>query len=142
LGEILAFRPKPARHYPSLLRAAAVLSLLLSLLLFLAPGRPLVAPAGSVEPCKIYGSVYLENDPSRRNSCFAVVYIEPEEAFADLLVYNENNKLFADKAGLWCPADNREFADYSLYVTTDRSRADFAIHYTKVRSFAGCKTTN
>jgi hypothetical protein len=24
-------------------------------------------------------------------------------------------------------------------VTTDRSRADFAIHYTKVRSFAGCK---
>jgi len=119
-----------------------VLSLLLSLLLFLAPGRPLATPAGSVEPCKIYGSVYLENDPGRRNSCFAVVYIEPEEAFADLLVYNENNKLFADKAGLWCPADNRQFADYSLYVTTDRSRADFAIHYTKVRSFAGCKTTN
>lgn len=101
----------------------------------LAPARP----AGSVEPCKIFGSVYLENDPRRANSCFAVVYVEPEQAFADVLVFNETNKLFADKAGLWCPAENREFADYTLFVTTDRSRADFAIHYTKVRSFAGCK---
>ena len=126
-----------------------MLSFLLSSLLFFAsigtPSKlgvnaPTVAhPAGSVEPCKIFGSVYLENDPRRANSCFAVVYVEPEQAFADVLVFNEANKLFADKAGLWCPAENREFADYTLFVTTDRSRADFAIHYTKVRSFAGCK---
>ncbi len=124
-------------------------SFLLSFLLFFVlPGstnearRPAPVPAriaGSVEPCKIFGSVYLENDPRRANSCFAVVYVEPEQAFADVLVFNETNKLFADKAGLWCPAENREFADYTLFVTTDRSRADFAIHYTKVRSFAGCK---
>jgi hypothetical protein len=126
-----------------------VLSFLLSSLLFFAtpgalnkPSRPAPIPVhlmGSVEPCKIFGSVYLENDPRRANSCFAVVYVEPEQAFADVLVFNETNKLFADKAGLWCPAENREFADYTLFVTTDRSRADFAIHYTKVRSFAGCK---
>ena len=121
-----------------------MLSLLLPLLLFFtSPVSGGVGPAahlvGSVEPCKIYGSVYLETDPRRANSCFAVVYVEPEQAFADVLVFNETNKLFADKAGLWCPAENREFADYVLYVTTDRSRADFAIHYTKVRSFAGCK---
>ncbi len=121
-----------------------MLSLLLSFLLFLTPPAPAgvgpaAHPAGSVEPCKIYGSVYLEMDPRRANSCFAVVYMEPEQAFADVLVFNETNKLFADKAGLWCPAENREFADYVLFVTTDRSRADFAIHYTKVRSFAGCK---
>lgn len=128
-----------------------MLSFFLTLLLFFAPpgsggaasrpGPALVRPAGSgsVEPCKIYGSIYLENDPRRANSCFAVVYVEPEQAFADVLVFNETNKLFADKAGLWCPAENREFADYTLFVTTDRSRADFAIHYTKVRSFAGCK---
>jgi hypothetical protein len=126
-----------------------VFSFLLSFLLFFAPpssaslparpGTALAQPAGSVEPCKIYGSVYLENDPRRANSCFAVVYVEPEQAFADVLVFNETNKLFADKSGLWCPAENREFADYTLFVTTDRSRADFAIHYTKVRSFAGCK---
>ena len=126
-----------------------MLSFFLPLLLFFAPpsaggaaSRPasaLVRPAGSVEPCKIFGSIYLENDPRRANSCFAVVYVEPEEAFADVRVFNETNKLFADKAGLWCPAENREFADYTLYVTTDRSRADFAIHYIKVRSFAGCR---
>jgi hypothetical protein len=130
-------------------RSYPVFSFLLSFLLFFAPpslgsvaSRPATAlaqPAGSVEPCKIFGSVYLENDPRRANSCFAVVYVEPEQAFADVLVFNETNKLFADKAGLWCPAENREFADYTLFVTTDRSRADFAIHYTKVRSFAGCK---
>ena len=118
-----------------------MLSFLLSFLLFFSPPAPgrAVAPTGSVEPCKIFGSIYLENDPRRANSCFAVVYVEPEQAFADVLVFNETNKLFADKAGLWCPSENREFADFTLFVTTDRSRADFAIHYTKVRSYAGCK---
>ena len=115
-------------------------SFILSALLALLPGRP--APAGGIEFCKIYGSVYLETDPRLRSSCFATVYIEPEEAFADVLVFQENNKLFADKAGLWYPAENRAFADYSLFVTTDRNLAEFSIHYTKVRSFAGCKTTN
>ena len=115
-----------------------MLSFLLAALLWLLPGHP-ARPAGSVEPCKIYGSVYLETDPSRRNACFATVYVEPEESFADVRVFKENNKLFADKTGLWYPADNREFADYVLYLTTDRSRADFAIHYTTVRSFAGCR---
>lgn len=98
--------------------------------------RPAVGP---LEPCKIFGSVYLETDPSRRSYCYGTVYVEPEEAFADLLVFKENNKLFADKVGLWAEAPARDFADYVLLVVTDRSRADFSIHYTKVRSFAGCK---
>ena len=115
-------------------------SFLLTTLLALLPAP--AAPAGSIEPCKIYGSVYLETDPRLRSNCFATVYIEPEEAFADVLVFQENNKLFADKAGLWYPAENRAFADYTLFVTTDRNLAEFAIHYTKVRSFAGCKTNN
>ncbi|RZK17209.1 MAG: hypothetical protein EOO56_18415 [Hymenobacter sp.] len=117
-----------------------IFSFLLTALLALLPAH--AAPVGSIEPCKIYGSVYLETDPRLRSSCFATVYIEPEEAFADILVYQENNKLFADKAGLWYPAENRGFADYALFVTTDRNLAEFSIHYTKVRSFAGCKTTN
>jgi hypothetical protein len=112
-------------------------SFILSALLALAPAKAVLA---SVEPCRIYGSIYLETDPRLRSNCFATVYIEPEETFADVLVYNENNKLFADKAGLWYPADNRAFADYTLFVTTDRNLAEFSIHYTKVRSFAGCKT--
>lgn len=115
-------------------------SFLLTTLLALLPAKP--APAGGIEPCKIFGAVYLETDPRQRSNCFATVYIEPEEAFADVLVFQENNRLFADAAGLWYPSENRAFADYSLFVTTDRNLAEFSIHYTKVRSFAGCKTTN
>ncbi|MBO2012016.1 hypothetical protein [Hymenobacter negativus] len=117
-----------------------MLSFVLSFLLALIPAKSPVA--GPVEPCKIYGSVYLETDPARRTYCHATVYVEPEEAFADMLVFKENNRLFADKVGLWADAPARDFADYVLLVVTDRSRADFSIHYTTVRSFAGCKTNN
>jgi hypothetical protein len=103
--------------------------------------RPAVArAAGPLEPCKIFGSIYLETDPSRRGFCHGTVYVEPEEAFADVLIFKENNRLFADKGGLWADAPARDFADYVLLVVTDRSRADFSIHYTTVRSFAGCKS--
>lgn len=106
------------------------------------PPRPpfvVVAPAGSLEPCRIYGSVYLERDPRRRGFCFGAVYEEPEDAFADVLVFKEDNKLFADKTGLWYITEARDFADYVLFVSPDRGLADFSIHYTKVRSFAGCR---
>ena len=101
---------------------------------------PVVGPRrGSVDPCKVYGSIYLETDPRRRGGCFGIVYVEPDQAFSDLLVFREENKLFADKAGLWAEAPNRDFADYVLFVTPTRGLADFTIHYTPVRSFAGCK---
>lgn len=123
-------------------------SFLLAALLAVAPApesptaKALVArprTVASLEPCKIYGSVFLETDPSRRSYCFGTVYVEPEEALAHLLVFKEDNKLFADRAGLWAEAPARDFADYVLFVTPDRAKADFTIHYTKVRSFAGCK---
>jgi hypothetical protein len=123
-------------------------TLFLSGMLALNPFRPqppvpfvvvAAAPAGSLEPCRIYGAIYLERDPNRRGFCFGAVYEEPEEAFADVLVFPENNKLFADKAGLWYFTEARDFADYVLFVSKDRSVADFSIHYTKVRSFAGCR---
>ncbi|WP_246558906.1 DUF6150 family protein [Hymenobacter piscis] len=106
-----------------------------------APRGPLAAPAavGSVDPCRLYGSVYLERDPRRRSGCFAVVYLEPEEAFADLLVYPETNKLFADQAGLWYLTEGRSFADYALFVTDNRNLADFSFQYTNVRNYAGCR---
>ncbi|UOQ73846.1 DUF6150 family protein [Hymenobacter cellulosilyticus] len=123
-------------------------SLLLSGLLALNPFRPALpvpfvapaaAPVGSIDPCRIYGSIYLETDPNRRSYCFATVYLEPDEAFADLLVYQEDNKLFADKAGFWYQTPTRDFADYVLFVTDKRALADFYIYYTKSRSFAGCR---
>ncbi|UOQ75807.1 DUF6150 family protein [Hymenobacter sp. 5516J-16] len=121
---------------------------LLSGLLALNPFRPApaelptplaAAVAASVDPCRLYGSVYLETDPRRRSQCFGVVYQEPEEAFADVLVYQETNKLFADKVGLWYLTDSRDFADYVLFVTDNRNLADFSFHYTKARAFAGCR---
>ena len=116
---------------------------LLALNPFVAPPRgplaPAVAVVGSIDPCRIYGSVYLERDPRRRSSCFATVYLEPEEAYADLLVYPETNKLFADRAGLWYPIETRDFADYALFVTDNRNLADFSFQYTKVRNYAGCR---
>jgi len=121
-------------------------ALLVSSLLALNPFRPqprvpfvAVSPVGSIEPCRIYGSVFLETNPSRRGFCFATVYVEPEEAFCDVMVYREDNKLFADKAGFWYLATGPNFADYVLFVTENRALADFSIHYTTVRSYAGCR---
>lgn len=109
-----------------------------------APAAPRLAPAlgqagGYADPCKLYGSVYLERDPRRRGFCSATVFVEQQEAFASLVVFEEANKLFADKAGLWYITDARDFADFTVLVTDNRSFADFGIYYTKVRSFAGCR---
>ncbi|OON71140.1 hypothetical protein B0919_00485 [Hymenobacter sp. CRA2] len=105
-----------------------------------APLAPRVQQGGGyADPCKIYGSIYLERDPRRRGFCSATVYVEQQEAFASLVVYQEANKLFADKAGLWYITEARDFADYTVLVTNNRSFADFGIYYTKVRAFAGCK---
>ncbi|WP_231402899.1 DUF6150 family protein [Hymenobacter guriensis] len=121
-------------------------SLLLSGFLTLNPFQPAPAVpftaatvATSVEPCRIYGSIFLEKDPRRRGQSFATVYVEPEEAFADVLVYEESNKLFADKTGFWYFTGARDFADYVLFVTDNRALADFSIQYTKIRSYAGCR---
>ncbi len=128
-----------------------LVALLLSLFTFLLPGgvpelvvRPpeikyTPSPIRDPEYCSIYGSVYLTADPKYKSLARYVVYIEPEEAFANLLVFKEENKLFADKPGFWYPAPAHDFADYILLVTTNRAFADFSIHYTKSRSFAGCK---
>lgn len=127
-----------------------LVSLLLSLFSFLLPGAAPVTfkinpeihynqPPRDPEYCRIYGSVYLTSDPKYKNLARYVVYMEPEEAFANLVVFKEENKLFADRPGFWYPAPAHDFADYVLFVTTNRAFADFSIFYTKSRSFAGCK---
>ncbi|GAB3828755.1 DUF6150 family protein [Hymenobacter jeollabukensis] len=104
------------------------------------PLAPSVTQTGGyADPCKLYGAIYLERDPRRRGFCSATVYVEQQEAFANLVVFQEANKLFADKAGLWYITDARDFADFTVLVTDNRSFADFGIYYTKVRSFAGCR---
>lgn len=101
------------------------------------PG-PAVRPA-EVEFCQLYGAVYLEREPSQRAFCAFIAYEEPDEAFTDLNVYKEDNKLFADQPGLWYLTPNRAFADYVVFVTPTRAFADFSIHYVTSRTFAGCR---
>ena len=103
----------------------------------ISPKLAVAAPFGTIDASKIFGSIYLETDPRRRSYCFATIYEESEQAFADVLVYKEDSKLFADKSGVWYFTPTRDFADYVLFVAKDRGQADFSIHYTKVRSYAG-----
>jgi hypothetical protein len=89
--------------------------------------------------CKVYGAVYLERDPKYKNTASYTVYLDEEEAFANMVVYRENNKLFADGTAIWYLTPKKAFADHIIYVTENRNFADFTVHYTDVRSFATCR---
>jgi hypothetical protein len=89
----------------------------------------------AIDPCKIFGAVYIEKN---RIDATYRVYIEESEAFANLLVFKQENKLFTDKAGQWYFTPMKGFADFSIYIETNRALADFFIFYTPTESFAGC----
>ncbi|TPE45603.1 hypothetical protein FJM65_03650 [Pontibacter mangrovi] len=80
------------------------------------------APAAEVarNHCQVYGSVYLERNPVYKTTASRVVYLGEEEAFADMVVYRESNKLFADAPAVWYLTPNKAFADHVLYVTDQR----------------------
>lgn len=100
------------------------------------PGKPTVS---APDFCRIYGSIYFERDPRKKSGTQYTIYVEPEEAFANVVVYKEDNKLFADAPGLWYEAPNRDFADFIVFVSPNRNLADFGVYFTQSRSFAGCK---
>lgn len=111
--------------------------LFLSLLLSPEQVRP---TAGKPDVCRIYGRVYLDKGQPRDIGIpYFVVYQEKNDAFADLVVFKEDNRLFADGPGLWYVTEERGLADFILYVTDRRGFADFTFQYTDARSFAGCK---
>lgn len=87
------------------------------------------------DPCSIFGVVYLE--PVKKRADY-IVYEEKTEAFADLRVFREENRLLADDTGLWYFTDKRDFADFTIFVQNQPSNADFTIYYTDVISYAGC----
>ena len=100
------------------------------------PEKPGVS---GIDFCRIYGSVYFERDPRRKAGSHFTIFEETEEAFANLVVYKEDNKLFADAPGLWYETKNRDFADYIIFISPNRNTADFGVNFTTIRSFAGCK---
>ncbi|MCC9136475.1 DUF6150 family protein [Pontibacter silvestris] len=124
------------------------MSIIFSLLLALAPffstlnsnnasaSEPVVVEKGF---CRIYGAVYLERDPKYRNTAAYTVFLNDDEAFANMIVYKEKNKLFADNTAIWYLTPKKAFADHILYVTDKRNLADFTVHFTDVRSYATCR---
>jgi hypothetical protein len=85
--------------------------------------------------CELKGSVYIEENPKK---ALFKVYEEESEAFADLLVYETDNALFSDKAGIWYFVENPGLADFSICLVDSKSNADFSIYYTSFESMAGC----
>ncbi|EMR03645.1 DUF6150 family protein [Cesiribacter andamanensis] len=86
--------------------------------------------------CQLKGSVYVTDNPQEAHFR---VYIEEYESSAKLLVYSEENRLFADQPGLWHFTDKPAFANFKIYLAESRAFADFTIAYTDVASFAGCR---
>jgi len=92
--------------------------------------------AQSFDVCQVYGAVYEADSP--RNASFTI-FLETSEAFADLVVYQEDNRLMANESGHWFFTDKPSFAHFSIYFVSNRGLADFSIYYTETLSFAGCK---
>ena len=110
---------------------------LLPLLKEPAPARQPVTAARDF--CRVYVSVYLDRDPKYKNTASYTVFLNEEEAFANMVVFRENNKLFADGTAIWYITPNKAFADHIVFVTGNRNFADFTVHFTDVRSFAECR---
>lgn len=110
-----------------------MLSFFLFLLTYLLPP----APQQPINPCDIYGQIYVEKDRKRANF---LVYVETENDYrSNLVVFREVNALMADNKGLWYFVEQRGFADYSVHFVEDRSIADFVIYYTDKPHYAGCR---
>ena len=88
-----------------------------------------------VDPCQIFGSIYVTNDIRKANYR---VYLEDSELNADLVVFKEDNKLMANKEGLWYETSNIGFAQYAIYYEEEEAHADFSVYFTEVPAFAGC----
>jgi hypothetical protein len=111
-----------------------MLSLFLFLLIYVLPPKLHQQP---INPCDIYGQIYVEKDRKRANF---LVYIEPENDYrANLVVFKEVNALMADDKGLWYFVEQRGFADYTVHFVEDKSIADFIIYYTNKPHYAGCR---
>ena len=92
--------------------------------------------AQKIDLCRVFGNFYVTTD---KNLADFRVHIEETEGLADLLVYQQKNKFYADKAGQWYITPNKKEADFWIYFEPLKGYANFSISYTETESFAGCK---
>lgn len=85
--------------------------------------------------CQVFGTIYIE---TQKNRAHYSVYLEEYESDADLIVCKQDNRLFADRPGLWYFVTDRSFADYTIYLESDDSYADFSVYYTDDVGSVGC----
>ena len=85
--------------------------------------------------CNIFGSVFIVDNPKEADFR---VFIEDSEGSADVWVYDTDDKLFADRPGLWYFTNQKAFSDFTIYIEKDKYLADFSIYYINTESFAGC----
>ncbi len=112
--------------------------LLLVALSFTLSGNRLIIKQHKSQPsrfCQIYGSLAVVDDPRRAHF---KVYIEESEGLADIIVFEEEIRLYADRVGIWYFMKNPGLADYVIYFEDNKHFADFSIYYTDIESFARC----
>lgn len=95
------------------------------------------AMAQRMDPCDLYGVVYVE--PTRSFADYTIYVDSNSDAFADLLVFETENRLFADRPGLWFFTTNPHMADFTVFIEQREGLADFIIFKTDTESFAGCR---
>ncbi|MEQ9301644.1 MAG: DUF6150 family protein [Cyclobacteriaceae bacterium] len=86
--------------------------------------------------CNIYGIIYETDDPYEADF---KVYEEGSEAFARIIIFEEENRLYATKPGHWSFVENRDLADFIVYFTEESRDAEFSVYFTSFESFAGCQ---
>ena len=86
--------------------------------------------------CEVFGIIYFEKS---KYNADAFVFFEEDETLANLLVFKEDNRLFADEEGIWYITDNPAIATYRLYVCEEKRFADFSVNYIDDRAFVGCQ---
>jgi len=87
------------------------------------------------DPCQVFGSIYIEKSARYAD---LVVYKEKDRAWANVAVFLEDNALFADRIGRWHITDNRGLADFTVYYTNRANLADMRIFITDLEAEAGC----
>ena len=86
--------------------------------------------------CAIQGNVFITNNKAMAHFSF---YEDETEGFADMLVFWEDSRVFADQPGLWHLVEAPGLADFILYREFEPGYADFKVFFTDTQSFAGCQ---
>ncbi len=85
--------------------------------------------------CEIFGSIHEVEDPHKADY---IVYEDYSETSADIIVFEQTNKFYADKPGMWYFEEDENFATYKIFFTDREREAHFSVFFTRFESFAGC----